>query len=170
LRRRGRLDEEPLRLREGGVKREVEKVPGRTRGGNVSEKTTDIVPDRTTDITPPKTADDTSPKPTNDTPPKLTDRTVVREVERVTEREVLVLDRDAIRMFVPALPAYIFAMPAPTVLAYISRVVGMPIALAPGIPKPSPREPFGSWLDRVFAGTGFSWRNLAAQKETFVFA
>jgi hypothetical protein len=52
----------------------------------------------------------------------------------------------------------------------ISRTVGIPIALAPDIPRPSPREPFGSWLDRVFAGSGFSWRNLAAQKEAFVFA
>jgi hypothetical protein len=46
----------------------------------------------------------------------------------------------------------------------------MPVALAPGIPRPSPREPFGAWLDRVFAGTGFTWRTLAAQREVFVFA
>jgi len=46
----------------------------------------------------------------------------------------------------------------------------MPVALAPGLPKPSPRESFGAWLDRVFAGTGFKWRSLAAQRETFIFA
>jgi hypothetical protein len=90
--------------------------------------------------------------------------------QRVAEEEVLVLDRGALRTLASALPAHVFTAPAPSVLAYISRVVGMPVALAPGIPRPSPREPFGSWLDRVFANTGFSWRSLAAQKETFVFA
>ena len=29
---------------------------------------------------------------------------------------------------------------------------------------------FANWLDRVYAGSGFSWRSLAAQRETFVFA
>jgi hypothetical protein len=95
--------------------------------------------------------------------------TVVKQ-ERVVEREVLVLDRDALRTFVPALPVSVFAMPAAVVLPMISRAVGMPVALAPGLPKPRPRETFGAWLDRVFAGTGFTWRSLAAQKETFVFA
>ncbi len=89
-------------------------------------------------------------------------------VRAVAER--VVLDRDALRAVVPALPAYVFTMPAPVVLAMISRAVGAPIALAPGLPRPSPRETFGAWLDRVFAGTGFTWRSLAAQRETFVFA
>jgi hypothetical protein len=61
-------------------------------------------------------------------------------------------------------------MPAPVALTFISKMVGLPIALAPSLPKPSPRESFGAWLDRVFAGTGFTWRSLAVQKETFVFA
>jgi predicted nuclease with TOPRIM domain len=82
----------------------------------------------------------------------------------------VVLDRETLRSIVPALPAYVFSMPAPTVLAMISRAVGAPLVLAPGLPKPLPREPFGRWLDRVFAGTGFSWRAVAAQRETFVFA
>jgi hypothetical protein len=73
-------------------------------------------------------------------------------------------------MFIPLLPASVFAMPAAVVLPLLSRAVGAPIALAPDLPKPSPRESFGSWLDRVFAGSGFSWRSLAAQKEAFVFA
>jgi hypothetical protein len=110
------------------------------------------VPDQTTVVTPTKT--------------------VEREVQKVTEkvREVVVLDRDAIRIIVPALPAPIFAMPATVVLPVISRMLGMPVALAPGIPRPLPRETFGAWLDRVFAGTGFTWRSVAAQRETFVFA
>jgi len=82
----------------------------------------------------------------------------------------VVVDRDALRMFIPALPASVFAMPAASVLALISRAVGAPIALAPGIPRPLPRESFGNWLDRVYSGSGFSWRSLAAQRETFVFA
>jgi hypothetical protein len=98
-------------------------------------------------------------------------RTANTAAQRVAEgEEVLVLDRDALRTLASALPAQAFAMPAVQVLAYISHIVGMPIALAPGIPRPSPRESFGAWLDRVFAGTGFTWRSPATQKETFVFA
>jgi len=100
--------------------------------------------------------------------------TAVRTEETVKTADALAervtLDRDALRAVIPALPAYVFQMPAPTVLAMISRAIGAPIALAPGIPKPAPREPFGRWLDRVFAGTGFTWRSLAAQREVFVFA
>jgi len=100
--------------------------------------------------------------------------TAVRTEETVktadAPAERVVLDRDALRAIIPALPAYVFSMPATTVLAMISRAVGAPIALAPGLPKPLPREPFGKWLDRVFAGMGFTWRSLAAQREVFVFA
>jgi len=103
---------------------------------------------------------------------KTVDKTAERAAAEkvVEERGVLLLDRDALRVIVPALPAYVFALPAPLVLAMISREFGMPVALPPDVPRPGPREPFGRWLDRVFAGFGFTWRSLAAQKEMFVFA
>jgi hypothetical protein len=82
----------------------------------------------------------------------------------------VVVTTETLRAIIPALPAYVFSMPALTVLSMISQVVGAPIALAPGIPRPAPRESFANWLDRVFAGSGFSWRSLASQRETFVFA
>jgi hypothetical protein len=162
LLRRRRLDEEAARdwnrLREeatGGRQRPREEEPNRTR---------DEVPGKTRDDTPGRTTDETPNKTTDETPTKTVDRTV----ERTTER-VVVVDRDALRMFIPALPASVFAMPAAAVLAVISRAAGAPIMLAPNIPRPLPRESFANWLDRVF-GSGFSWRSLAAQRETFAFA
>jgi hypothetical protein len=158
---------EPQRLREveprGRERPEPRERARREEGGGAdTAKTADEAPGKTSDTTPGKTTDSTPTKTSDNVP---TDRT--REIK---EREVVVLDRDALRAVVPALPAYVFAMPAVVVLPLISRMVGMPVALAPGLPKPAPREAFGSWLDRVFAGTGFSWRSLAAQKEAFVFA
>ncbi|MFZ8838681.1 MAG: hypothetical protein ACO2PM_07040 [Pyrobaculum sp.] len=167
-RRRGRGDEADLqRLREEAAQDVVERTPGRVRDD------AEVVPDRTT---PSKTTDEAPGRTTEGVPDQTTvvtpTKTVEREVQKVTEkvREVVVLDRDAIRIIVPALPAPIFAMPATVVLPVISRMLGMPVALAPGIPRPLPRETFGAWLDRVFAGTGFTWRSVAAQRETFVFA
>jgi len=133
---------------------------------DVPDKTGEKTPTRTRDEAPGKTADEAPNKTADEAPGKTIDTTPTK----TADREVLVLDRDALRILIPALPASIFAMPAPAVLAFISRTVGMPVALAPGLPKPSPRESFGAWLDRVFAGTGFTWRSLATQKETFVFA
>ena len=167
MRRRGRREEvEPQKVRgevEGtpGKVKDGQGEPGRTTPGRTtgeeSGRTTDTVPGRTTDQTP-----DTA------TPTK----TVEREVQKVTEkvREVVVLDRDAFRAIIPMLPASVFAMPAVVILPMISKMLGMPVALAPNLPKPLPRETFGAWLDRVFAGTGFTWRSVAAQRETFVFA
>jgi len=167
-RRRGRGDEADLqRLREEAAQDVVERTPGRVRDD------AEVVPDRTT---PSKTTDEAPGRTTEGVPDQTTvvtpTKTVEREVQKVTEkvREVVVLDRDAIRIIVPALPAPIFAMPATVVLPVISRMLGMPVALAPGIPRPLPRETFGAWLDRVFAGTGFTWRSMASQRETFVFA
>jgi len=132
-----------------------------------------------------ETADAQTPKtrqtarPSEEQAPRVRDEQATRAevapkaagAQRTAEgEEVLVLDRNALRTLASALPAQVFTMPATQALAYISRVVGLPVALAPGIPRPSPRESFGAWLDRVFAGTGFTWRSLAAQKETFVFA
>jgi hypothetical protein len=163
-RRRGRGDEADLqRLREEAAQDVVERTPGRVRDN------AEVVPDRTT---PSKTTDEAPGRTTEGVPDRTTvvtsTKTVEREVQKV--REVLVLDRDALRIIVPTLPAPFFAMPAAVVLPLISRMLGMPAALAPGLPKPLPRETFGGWLDRVFAGTGFSWRSLAAQKEAFIFA
>ena len=170
LRRRRRLDEEAARdwnrLRE-------EATGGQRRTREDTARTTDETPGRTTDETPNRTTDNTPDRTTDNTPTKTVDetptKTVDRTVERVTEK-VTVVDRDTLRMFIPLLPASVFAMPAAVVLPLLSRVVGSPIALAPGIPRPLPRESFANWLDRVFAGSGFSWRSLAAQRETFVFA
>jgi hypothetical protein len=163
MHRRGRGEAELQRPRGD----EVEQTPGKVRDEAVFDRTT---PNRAADEAPDRTPVTTPDRTTDVTPVKTTDRTVEREVQRVAEREVLVLDRDALRLIVPALPASVFAMPVAVVLPMISRIAGMPVALAPGIPRPSPRESFGAWLDRVFAGTGFNWRALAMQKETFVFA
>jgi hypothetical protein len=125
--------------------------------------------DKTTDRT---TGDrDTAGQPTRND--RTTDKTTHTETDRIVTvegREVVVLDRDSLRIFIPTLPASVFAMPALTVLNMIGRALGMPVVLGPGVPKPMPREPFGNWLDRVFAGSGFSWRSLASQRESFVFA
>ena len=161
LRRRRRLEEDAVR---GRSREEVaddrqrlrEESPNRTRD-EATGKTADEAPGRTRDETPNRTTDET--------PTKTVDRTVEKVVERVA-----VVDRDALRMFIPLLPAPLFAMPAAVVLPLLSRAVGTPLALAPDIPRPLPRESFANWLDRVFAGTGFAWRSLAAQREAFVFA
>jgi hypothetical protein len=122
----------------------------------------------------PHVRDEQTPSPRHEEPQKTrTDegqavRTADELVASTAER--VVLDRETLRLIIPALPAHIFSMPATSVLAFISRAVGAPIALSPHLPRPLPRESFGAWLDRVFAGTGFKWRSLAAQRETFVFA
>jgi hypothetical protein len=163
LRRRRRLDEEAAR----DWNRLREEADGQQRPREEARREDTA---RTTDETPNKTRDETPAKTVDETPNKTADETLAKTADRAVEREVLVLDRDALRMLIPALPAPIFAMPAAAVLPLLSRIVGMPVALAPGLPKPSPRESFANWLDRVFAGTGFTWRSLAAQREAFVFA
>ena len=160
---RARVRPEPQRPREVGRRRD-DAVTAGTPSRDTAEAPGRADTARTADDVTARTADEASGR----TADEVQVRTDVKVAD--ADREVVVLDRDALRTLIPALPAYIFAMPAPAALAFISKAVGMPVALAPGIPRPSPREPFGSWLDRVFAGTGFTWRSLAAQKETFVFA
>jgi hypothetical protein len=159
LKRRGKGREETdlERLREESVQSDVGRSTDKSRDGletaldrTVPNRTTDELPNRTADTVPDRTADVTP--------------------DKTTEREVLVLDRNALRMFVSALPAHVFSMPAASVLAFISRAAGAPIVLAPHLPRPMPRESFGAWLDKVFAGTGFRWRSIASQREAFVFA
>jgi hypothetical protein len=170
LLRRRRLDEETARdwnrLRSEVDQQKLRKeTPNKTRDeapSKTRDEETSVETGKTRDETPGKTKDEAPSKTVDETPGKTVDRTV--------EREVVVLDRNTLRMFIPALPAYVFTLPVPMVLAMISRAVGTPIALAPGLPKPSPRESFANWLDRVYSGSGFSWRSLAAQRETFVFA
>jgi hypothetical protein len=177
-----RLEELPdvqARLRALLRRRLQEKSPATTRGA-----AKDVESARASDEQVPKTR----PKETGEQTPRVKDEQTPRAEEgsRVKEEQTVrvgdeqipavetaeraVVDRDTLRVIVPALPTYVFAMPAPTVLALISRAVGAPMVLAPNLPRPLPRESFGAWLDRVFAGTGFSWRSLAAQRETFVFA
>jgi len=177
-----RLEELPdvqARLRALLRRRLQEKSPATTRGA-----AKDVESARASDEQVPKTR----PKETGEQTPRVKDEQTPRAEEgsRVKEEQTVrvgdeqipavetaervVVDRDTLRAIVPALPTYVFAMPAPTVLAFISRAVGAPMVLAPNLPRPLPRESFGAWLDRVFAGTGFSWRSLAAQRETFVFA
>jgi hypothetical protein len=100
---------------------------------------------------------------------RTSDRETATDAATAAASERVVVDREALRTIIPALPAHVFSMPATSVLALISRAVGAPIVLAPNLPRPLPRESFGAWLDRVF-GSGFAWRSLAAQRETFVFA
>jgi len=113
---------------------------------------------------------ETSPRQEEVQTPKAFPKADQEVAPKTVAEEVLVLDRSGLRALIPMMPASVFNMPATETLAYVSRIVGMPVALAPGIPRPSPRESFGAWLDRVFAGTGFKWRSLAAQREVFVFA
>lgn len=165
-----------LRTREKELERELERIRGtaedaeRVRRRRPEEERGQRT-DQTTDST---TGDrDTAGQPTRtDGTTDQTTHTTTDRIATVTtgEREVVVLGRNTLRMFIPALPAYVFAMPAVTVLAMIGRAVGAPVTLPPNMPRPLPREPFGNWLDRVFAGSGFSWRSLAAQRESFVFA
>jgi len=159
LRRRRRLEEDAVRGR------------SREEAADDRQRLREESPNRTRDDTPGRTRDETPNKTTDEMPTKTVDRTAekVTVVDRTVER-VAVVDRDALRMFIPLLPASLFAMPAAVVLPLLSRAVGTPLALAPDIPRPLPRESFANWLDRVFAGTGFAWRSLAAQREAFVFA
>ena len=170
LRRRGRPTDERILLDWERIREEMQRTTGRDRDRATTEQARDT--DKTTGTTPDRTRDDTTHTPdrTTDTTPGKTTTDTQKVTERVVEREVVVLDRNTLRMFIPALPVTVFVMPAASVLAFISRAVGAPVTLPPDVPRPLPRENFGSWLDRVFSGTGFTWRSLAAQREAFVFA
>ena len=130
---------------------------------------------RTSDEQTPRVRDEQAPTPRLEQPPKSraeeeqVTRAVDEQVRVADATERVVLDRETLRLIIPALPAHVFSMPAASVLAFISRAVGAPIVLPPHLPRPLPRESFANWLDKVF-GSGFAWRSLAAQRETFVFA
>ena len=160
---RSRLREESPEV--GRVRSAEGEMAARRRGA--SDEQTPRARDR--EESPAKTREE-QPVKTRNKEEQLTKTQTSEETAVKTAADRVVLDNETLRTIIPALPAYVFTMPALTVLNMISRVVGAPIVLAPSIPRPLPRESFGAWLDRVFAGTGFTWRSLAAQKETFVFA
>ena len=160
LRRRLREEESP---EVGGVRVAEGETVARRRA-QLEEQTP-----RVREESPAKTREE-QPVKTRGKEEQLTETQTSDEATVKAAADRVVLDNETLRAIIPALPAYVFTMPALTVLNMISRAVGAPIVLAPGIPRPLPRESFANWLDRVFAGTGFTWRSLAAQKETFVFA
>jgi len=178
-RRRPRVEEESDvdvggRMRDSAESGERE-TAGRTEG-SAGDRTTDVQADRgtqtdknVTNQTDNQTTDNTTQN-TNDQTSTTTSTTTTSTTTTTAASDRVVINRETLRMIIPTLPASVFAMPAMTVLAMISQAAGAPIALPPNVPRPLPRESFGNWLNRVFAGSGFTWRSLAAQKEAFVFA
>jgi len=178
--RQEELPDVQTRLRALLRRRLAEERPAAVRGAEATDAQTPRARPkeaaRASDEQTPRIRDEQAATPRLEEPPKsradeeLVARAVDEQVRAADAAERVVLDREMLRSIILALPAYTFSMPAASVLAFISRAAGAPIVLSPHLPRPLPRESFGAWLDRVFAGTGFRWRSLAAQRETFVFA